>query len=268
MKQNQSNIHPTAIVHATAIVDESAIISEHVTIGPFCYVGENVTIGAETVLESHVVVKRDTVIGKKNHFFQFCSIGEDCQDKKYADEPTRLVIGDNNVFRESCTIHRGTVQDNSLTQIGDNNLLMVNTHLAHDCMVGDHNIFANNATVAGHVHIGDFVILGGMTAVHQFCHIGSHAFTGGAAVILRDVPPYVMVNGLKHIPQTINSEGLKRRGFDAGTIMQIKRAYKALYRQNLTVAEALVVIKELAAITPELEILVDFLSAPNRGIIR
>ena len=268
MKQNQSNIHPTATVHTSAIVDNSAVISENVTIGPFCYVGENVIIGTETVLESHVVVKRDTVIGKKNHFFQFCSIGEDCQDKKYAAEPTRLVIGDNNVFRESCTIHRGTIQDKSLTRIGNNNLLMVNTHLAHDCMVGDNNIFANNATVAGHVHIGDFVILGGMTAVHQFCHIGSHAFTGGGAVILRDIPPYVMVNGLKHIPQTINSEGLKRRGFDAATIMQIKRAYKALYRQNLTVTEAISAIKELAAATPELDMLVDFLSVPNRGIIR
>ncbi len=256
------------MIHPTAIVDASAVLGQNVTIGPYCIVGENVTIGDNCVLTSHVVVKRDTTIGQNNTFYQFCSIGEDCQDKKYAGEPTRLVIGDNNVFRESCTIHRGTTQDNCLTQIGSNNLLMVNTHLAHDCMVGDNNIFANNATVAGHVHIGDFVILGGMTAVHQFCHIGSHAFTGGGAVILRDVPPYVMVNGLKHIPQTINAEGLKRRGFSADAILNIKRAYKALYRQNNTISEALDAIKALAIDCPELNIMVDFLSQPNRGIIR
>ena len=256
------------MIHTTAIIHPSAKLGENVTIGPFCIIGENVIIGDNCVFESHVVVKRDTTIGAYNQFFPFCNIGEDCQDKKYANEPTRLEIGDNNVFRESCTIHRGTIQDNSITKIGDNNLFMVNTHLAHDCMVGSNNILANNATVAGHVHLGDFVILGGMTAVHQFCHLGSHCFTGGGAVILRDVPPYVMVNGHKHIPQTINSEGLKRRGFSAATILQIKRAYKALYRQNLTVAEAIEEIKVLAQDTPELDIMVEFLSVPNRGIIR
>lgn len=256
------------MIHPTAIIEASAQIGSNVSIGPFCYVGENVVIGDDCTLTSHVVIKRDTTIGKNNTFYQFCSIGEDCQDKKYAAEATRLEIGDNNIFRESCTIHRGTIQDNSITKIGSNNLLMVNTHLAHDCMVGDNNIFANNATVAGHVHIGDFVILGGMTAVHQFCHIGSHAFTGGGAVILRDVPPYVMVNGLKHIPQTINAEGLKRRGFSSDAILNIKRAYKALYRQNNTVTEAVTAISALAENTPELNIMVDFLSRPNRGIIR
>ena len=256
------------LIHSTAIIDASASIGKNVTIGPFCYIGENVVIGDDCIFESHIVVKRDTTIGRGNHFYQFCSIGEDCQDKKYAGEKTTLTIGDNNVFRESCSIHRGTTQDQRITKIGSNNLLMVNTHLAHDCMVGDNNIFANNATVAGHVHIGDFVILGGMTAVHQFCHLGSHSFTGGGSVILRDVPPFVMVNGLKHIPQTINSEGLKRRGFSAAAIMNIKRAYKALYRQNNTIAEALVAIKLLAQDCPELDIMVDFLSQPNRGIIR
>lgn len=256
------------MIHSTAIIEKSAQIGSNVSIGPFCYVGENVVIGDSCTLTSHVVIKRDTVIGNHNTFFQFCSIGEDCQDKKYAEEKTRLIIGDNNVFRESCTVHRGTVQDNGLTQIGSNNLMMVNTHLAHDCMVGDNNIFANNATVAGHVHIGDFVILGGMTAVHQFCHIGSHAFTGGGSVILRDVPPYVMINGLKHIPQSINAEGLKRRGFSSDAILNIKRAYKAIYRQNKTVAEALEAIREMAQTTPELDIMVEFLSQPNRGIIR
>ena len=256
------------MIHSSAIIHPSAQIGQNVSIGAFCLVGENVIIGDDCILESHVVIKRDTSIGNNNHFFQFCSIGEDCQDKKYAGETTTLEIGDNNVFRESCTVHRGTTQDQRITKIGSNNLLMVNTHLAHDCMVGDNNIFANNATVAGHVHIGDFVILGGMTAVHQFCHLGSHCFTGGGAVILRDVPPYVMVNGLKHVPQTINAEGLKRRGFSSDSIMQIKRAYKALYRHNNTIAEAITAIQALAQTTPELDILVDFLSQPNRGIIR
>lgn len=256
------------MIHPSAIVSENAVIGENVKIGPFCIVGDQVSIGDNCVLTSHVVIKSHTRIGKNNVFFQFCSIGEDCQDKKYADETTYLEIGDNNVFRESCTIHRGTTQDQSLTKIGSRNLLMVNTHLAHDCVVGDDNIFANNATVAGHVHVGDHVILGGMTAVHQFCHIGSHAFTGGGAIILRDIPPYVMVSGLKHIPQGINSEGLKRRGFEADAITAIKRAYKVIYRNGNTLDEAITELNAMSLQYPDVGIMKDFLTQAKRGIIR
>ncbi len=256
------------MIHPTAIIDPSAELAESVSIGPFCVVGANVVIGENTVLESHVVVRRDTQIGKNSRFFQFCSIGEDCQDKKYANELTRLVIGDNNVFRESCTVHRGTVQDNSLTQIGSNNLLMAYTHIAHDCMIGDNNILANNATLAGHVHVGDHAILGGMTAVHQFCKIGSHSFSGGGSIVLRDIPPYVMVGGDKTAPHGINSEGLKRRGFSAEAILQIKRAYKVLYRSGLRAEEAVEQLNEMAKDTPEVQLLADFVANAPRGIIR
>jgi UDP-N-acetylglucosamine acyltransferase len=225
-------------------------------------------IGDDCIIESHVVIKGPTTIGAGNHFFQFASIGEACQDKKYAGEPTRLEIGDFNVFRESVTVHRGTVQDEQLTSIGSNNLLMVNVHVAHDCVVGNDNIFANNVTLAGHVHIGDNAILGGLTAIHQFCKVGSHSFTGGGAIILRDIPPYVMVSGTKHIPQGINSEGLKRRGFDKETIMQIKRAYKVIYRDGNTANEAVGVLSDMAESTPEIGILAKFLSNSDRGIIR
>lgn len=256
------------MIHPSSVISDSAIIGDNVEIGPFCLVGDNVEIGDGCVLKSHVVVKGHTKIGKGNTFFQFCSIGEDCQDKKYVGETTYLEIGNDNTFRESCTIHRGTVQDNSITKIGSRNLMMVNTHLAHDCIVGNDNILANNATVAGHVHIGDFVILGGMTAVHQFCHIGSHAFTGGGAVLLRDLPPYVMFSGIKHVPQGINSEGLKRRGFSSDMINNIKRAYKVLYRNGNTFDEAVDIISEMASDAAELEVMSTFLQQATRGIAR
>ncbi|MFC4700017.1 acyl-ACP--UDP-N-acetylglucosamine O-acyltransferase [Glaciecola siphonariae] len=256
------------MIHPSSVISENAVIGKNVEIGPFCFVGDNVELGDGCVLKSHVVIKGHSKIGKNNVFFQFCSIGEDCQDKKYAQEKTYLEIGDNNVFRESCTVHRGTTQDLSLTRIGSRNLLMVNTHIAHDCMIGDDNIFANNATIAGHVHIGDFVILGGMTAVHQFCHIGSHAFTGGGAILLKDLPPYVMFSGIKHIPQGINSEGLKRRGFSAEAITKVKRAYKVLYRNGNSFDEALAQINSMAQDAKELEVLQEFLEKATRGIAR
>nr|WP_136251634.1 acyl-ACP--UDP-N-acetylglucosamine O-acyltransferase [Ningiella ruwaisensis] len=256
------------MIHPSSVISDSAKLGKNVKVGPFCFIGDNVEIGDDCDLKSHVVVKGHTRIGRKNTFFQFCSIGEDCQDKKYAGEETYLEIGDNNVFRESCTIHRGTTQDNSITKIGSRNLLMVNTHLAHDCIVGDDNIFANNATIAGHVHIGDFVILGGMTAVHQFCHIGSHAFTGGGAVVLKDIPPYVMFSGIKHIPQGINAEGLKRRGYTAQQISNIKRAYKTLYRNGNSFEEATVQIETQAKDASEIGILAEFLKNATRGIAR
>ncbi len=255
------------MIHETAVISDKATIGKNVRIGPYSVVGDNVSIGEGSVLESHVVVKGETRIGRNNHFYQFSSIGEDCQDKKYAGEPTRLTIGDNNVFREGCTVHRGTVQDDSLTKIGSNNLIMVNAHIAHDCVLGDNIIIANNVAVAGHVHIGDFAILGGAAGIHQFCKVGAHAFVGAGAIILRDIPPYVMV-GHQAVPQGINSEGLRRRGFSSEAILAIKRAYKALYRNNNTLAEALSLIKESAQQQAELETLVSFIENTERGIIR
>lgn len=256
------------MIHQTAIIHPSAKLAENVSVGPYSLIGADVEIGEGTVIESHVVIKGITTIGKNNHFYQFGSIGEDCQDKKYAGEPTRLEIGDNNVFRESVTIHRGTVQDDSLTKIGSNNLLMAYVHVAHDCVVGDDNILANNATLAGHVHVGEHVILGGMTAVHQFCHIGSHSFSGGGSVVLRDIPPYVMVGGPQNTPHGINSEGLRRRGFSKETITNIRRAYKVLYRSGNRAQEAVVSLNEMAKETPEIQMLADFVANSPRGIVR
>ena len=256
------------MIHQTAIIDSRAKLADNVKVGPYSVIGADVEIGEGTVIESHVVIKGITKIGKNNHFYQFGSIGEDCQDKKYAGEPTRLEIGDNNVFRESCTVHRGTVQDQSLTKIGSHNLFMAYVHVAHDCIIGDHNILANNATCAGHVHVGDHVILGGMTAIHQFCHIGSHSFSGGGSVILRDVPPFVMIGGANNTPHGINSEGLRRRGFEKDTIMQIRRAYKVLYRSGNRAEEAVEQLREMATDTPEVGWLADFVANSQRGIVR
>lgn len=254
------------MIHSTAIVDKSAKLGANVEIGPYSIIGADVEIGDGTVIGPHVVVKGPTTLGKNNRIFQFSSVGEDCQDKKYAGEPTRLVIGDNNIIRECVTIHRGTVQDQGLTQIGDDNLLMAYVHVAHDCMVGDHVILANNTTLAGHVHVGDWAILGGFTGVHQFCHIGAHAFTAVNSVVVQDVPPYVMAQGHNAVPRTINSEGLKRRGFTSEQILNIKRAFKLLYRQGLTVTEAVTQMQELNA--AELGPLIEFVQQSRRGIIR
>jgi len=256
------------MIHPSSIIAKSAKIGKNVQIGPFCIIGDNVEIGDNCVFTSHIVVKGHSKIGTNNVFFQFCSIGEDCQDKKYAGETTYLEIGDDNIFRESCTIHRGTIQDENVTRIGNRNLFMVNTHIAHDCMLGDDNIFANNCTIAGHVHVANQVILGGMTAVHQFCHIGAHSFTGGGAIVLKDIPPYIMVSGTKHIPQGINSEGLKRRGFTPSAIMAIKRAYKVIYRNGNTTDQALPLLNAMADIEPDVKILADFVASSKRGIVR
>ncbi|RUO36325.1 acyl-ACP--UDP-N-acetylglucosamine O-acyltransferase [Aliidiomarina sanyensis] len=254
------------MIHNTAIIDPKARIGSNVTVGPWTYIGPDVEIGDDCIIHSHVVVKGPTRIGRGNRIFQFCSVGEDCQDKKYKGEPTELVIGDRNVFREGCTIHRGTVQDNSLTQIGSDNLFMAYVHVAHDCLIGSNNILANNATLAGHVHVGDFVILGGFTGVHQFCRIGSHSFAAVSSVVVQDIPPFVMCQGHNAVPRTINSEGLRRRGFSAEAITNIKRAYKSLYRKGLTIEEAIVEIKALNE--PHLDDFVDFIRDSQRGIIR
>ncbi|WP_441002622.1 acyl-ACP--UDP-N-acetylglucosamine O-acyltransferase [Pseudocolwellia agarivorans] len=256
------------MIHEQAIIEPGAVIGKNVTIGPWTYISKNVVIGDDCVISSHVVINGPTRIGKGNRIFQFASIGEDCQDLKYAGEHTELVIGDNNTFRESCTIHRGTIQDNSLTKIGNNNLFMAYTHVAHDCVVGNNCILANNASIAGHVHVGDHVILGGMSGVHQFCHIGAHSFVAANALVLKDVPPYVMASGQPAKPFGLNSEGLKRRGFDKDVILTIKRAYKAVYRKGLSADDAIEEIQQLSDSMPELTLFSDFIRDSSRGIIR
>ncbi|WP_025819973.1 acyl-ACP--UDP-N-acetylglucosamine O-acyltransferase [Shewanella marina] len=256
------------MIDKLAFVHPDAKIGNNVTIGPWCYIGADVVIGDDCWLSSHVVVKGPTVIGNNNRIFQFASVGEECQDKKYAGEPTRLIIGDNNIIRESVTIHRGTTQDECETRIGSNNLFMAYVHIAHDCVVGNNVIMANNASIAGHVHVGDWAILGGMTGVHQFVHIGAHAFTGGSSLVLQDVPPFVMASGHAAVPRGLNLEGLKRRGFEKASLHALRRAYKILYRSSLTVEEAVAALAEEAQNDANVKMLVDFVTTSNRGIIR
>jgi len=256
------------LIDSRAIIDPSARLADDVTVGPWSIIGPDVEIGPGTEIGPHVVVRGPTRIGAGNRIFQFSSIGEDCQDKKYNGEPTELVIGDNNVFREGCTIHRGTVQDNNITIIGSNNLFMANAHVAHDCVVGDNNIMANNSAIAGHVHVGDNVILGGFTAVHQFCHIGSYSMCGAGTVVLKDIPAFVMSNGNSAKPHGINSEGLRRQGFSADSIRKIKMAYKAIYRNGLKIDEAILQLKQMVEEAPEIQLMIDSLEASDRGIIR
>lgn len=256
------------MIHSTAVISEKATLGNNVSVGPFCYIGDDVVIGDDCVLESHVVIKGPTTVGKRNRFFQFCSVGEECQDKKYAGEETRLEIGDDNVFRETCTVHRGTIQDEGVTKIGSRNLFMINAHVAHDVIIGDDCILANNVSLAGHVELGNFVIFGGGAAIHQFGKVGSHAFVGAGAIVLRDVPPFVMVNGQKHVAAGINSEGLRRRGFTSDQIMAIKRAYRAIYRDNNTIAEAVAKLSDVAESDENIRSLVSFLENAERGIIR
>ena len=258
----------TDLIHQTAIIAETARVAENVTIGPYSVIGDHVSIDEGTVVGPHVVINGHTTIGKNNTFYQFSSIGEANQDKKYAGEPTRTIIGDNNVFRECCTVHRGTVQDDGITKIGSHNLVMCYSHIAHDCKIGDRAILANNTTLAGHVHVGDWVILGGFTMVHQFVHVGSHAFSAINSILLKDIPPFVMAEGRPAVPRTINSEGLSRRGFSKEAILAIRRAYKALYRQKLTLEEAMTSIGKMAEKHPELLTMTEFVEQSKRGIIR
>lgn len=256
------------MIHSTAIIDPSAQIAADVEIGPWTIVGPDVVIGEGTVVGPHVVIKGPTTIGKNNKIFQFCTIGEDCQDKKFAGEPTRLEIGDDNIFREACTVHRGTIQDESLTKIGSNNLFMVNVHIAHDVIAGDNCIFANDTNIAGHVHIGDYAILGGASQVHQFVKIGAHSMCGTGSIVLKDVPAYIMANGNSAKPHGINIEGLKRRGFEKSDIQALRKAYKAIYRQSLTVDEALVELNALKSDSDSVNLLIESIQQSTRGIIR
>lgn len=258
-----SNIHPTAIIAPSAQIDES------VKIGAFSMVGENVCIGANTVLHSHVVVKKNTRIGQENEIFQFASLGEDCQDLKYNGEETWLEIGDYNSIRESCSFHRGTVQDEGLTKVGSHNLFMVNTHLAHDVVVGDHNIMANNVGVAGHCHIGNHTIIGGNSGIHQFCHIDDYSLIGGQSLILKDVAAMVMASGNPAKAHGLNIEGMRRKGWSKDTINVLRQAYKVIFRSGLTTKQAIETLhNELLPQEPKIQLMIDSLQNSKRGVTR
>lgn len=257
------NIHPTAIIASSANIHETAVI------GAYCVVGDNVTIGAHTQLLRHVVVAKNTRIGERNQIFQFASIGEDCQDLKYAGENTWLNIGDDNIIREACSFHRGTVQDKGLTAIGNRNLFMVNTHIAHDCKVGSDCILANNVGIAGHVQIDDFVIVGGNAGVHQFCRIDSYSMIGGASLILKDVAAFTMVSGNPSHTRGLNIEGMKRRGWSADTIKHLREAAKIVFKSKLTTKDAITKLtQELLPQEPKIQLLIDSLVNSKRGIVR
>ncbi len=256
------------MIHALAVVDPSARLADDVEVGPFSVIGADVEIGSGCRVGPHVVIQGPTTIGADNRFFQFSSIGEDPQDKKFAGEKTRLEIGDRNVFREHVTVNRGTAQDGGKTVIGDDNWIMVGVHIAHDCQVGNQTIFSNNASLAGHVMVDDYAILGGFTLVHQFCSIGAHCFTAMGSVIPKDVPPYVLVSGHMARPYGLNSEGLRRRGYSPEVRQALQRAYKIIYRSNLTMEQAREQLQAMAAETPEVGLLADFLARSSRGIVR
>ncbi|WP_296245174.1 MULTISPECIES: acyl-ACP--UDP-N-acetylglucosamine O-acyltransferase [unclassified Psychrobacter] len=258
-----SQIHPTALISPSAKIDETAII------GPYCIVGDEVSIGAHTVLHRHVVVARLTRIGEYNQFYQFASIGEDPQDLKYAGERTWLEIGDHNTIREACSLHRGTAQDSELTKIGNHNLLMVNTHVAHDCLIGDHNVLANNVGVAGHVTIGNHIIIGGNSGIHQFCTVDDYSLVGGASLILKDVAAFTMVSGNPAKAHGLNVEGMRRKDWSKETIDILRQAYRIIYRSGLTTAQALDILKEeLLPEEPKIALLIDSLQKSRRGVVR
>ena len=258
----------SAKIHPSAIIDPKAELDSSVEVGAYSIIGAGVKVNAGTHIGSHVVLKGPTNIGKNNQIFQFSSLGEAPQDKKYDDEPTTLEIGDNNTIREFCTFNRGTVQDKGATKIGNDNWIMAYVHIAHDCQIGNHTIMANNSSLAGHVDIHDYAILGGFTLVHQFCKVGAHVITAVNTVVFKDIPPYVTAAGYDAKPHGINAEGLKRRGFSADSILQIKRAYKTLYRNSLTLDEAKVELVEMQKTCKEIALLTDFLNVSTRGIVR
>ena len=257
------------MIDSTAIIHPDANISPDVSIGPYSIIGANVSIGSGTIIDSHVVIKGPTSIGPDNRIFQFCSIGDDPQDKKYQGESESILqIGTGNTFREYVSINRGTGDGGGKTIIGDNNWVMAYVHIAHDCIIGSNTIFANNATLAGHVVVDDYAILGGFTGVHQFCHIGSYCFSAIASVIVKDVPPYVLVSGNTAKPSGLNREGLKRHGFDSDTINLLRKAYKAVYRDGLTLKDALAVLEILSADSKEVDHMRSFIASSQRGIVR
>lgn len=260
------------IIHPTAIVDPNAELDDTVEIGAYSIIGPHVKIGARTRIGPHVVIDGHTTIGTDNRFYQFSSIGGPPQDKKYAGEPTQLLIGDRNTVREFCTFNLGTAQDEGITSLGNDNLMLAYVHLAHDCRVGNNTVFSNNASLAGHVHVGDWVILSGFAAVHQFCKIGDHAFVGMNTSLTQDVPPFVLLSGNPAEPHGINIEGLKRRGFTREQINDLRSAYKLIYKSGLTLEEAKTALGQAEAQSQasaqQLRQLREFLDTSTRGIVR
>lgn len=257
-----TGVHPTAIVAATADLDAD------VEVGAYSIIGEEVRIGAGTVVGPHVVVGARTTLGARNRIFQFASIGAIAQDRKYQGEPTTTTIGDDNTFREYSSVHAGTVQDRGDTRIGNGNLFLAYTHIAHDCVVANRTTFSNNAQIAGHVHVGDWAVLGAFAGVHQFCRVGAHVMIAAFAVVLQDVPPFVTVQGYPAKPHGTNNEGLRRRGFTPEQILDVRRAYKTLYRQGLSLDDARTQIETTAGSTAVLAPLAEFLATAGRGIVR
>lgn len=256
-------------IHPTAIIDPSATIHPTAKIGAYCIVGEHVSIGADTVLHPHVMVVRNTRIGERNEIYQFASVGEDCQDLKYHGEETWLEIGDDNKIREACSLHRGTAQDKRLTKIGSRNLLMVNTHIAHDCEVGDDNVLANNVGVAGHVKIGNHVIIGGNAGIHQFSRIDDYSLIGGASLIVKDVAAFTMVSGNPAKSHGLNIEGMRRKDWSKATIDYLRQAYRLIFRSRLTKDEAIsAVTEQILPYEPKVQLMIDSLKLSERGLIR
>ncbi len=256
------------LIHDTAVVDPAARVAADVTVGPYSVIGPDVEIESHCRVGAHAVIGGITRIGEHTDIFPFASLGQAPQDKKYAGEPTRLEIGRGNTIREYVTINRGTVQDQAVTRIGDDNWIMAYVHIAHDCRIGNHTVLANNATLAGHVHVGDFVTLGGAVLVHQHCHIGAHAFAAYGARINKNVPPFVTVGEGRARPRGLNSEGLKRHGFSEQRIVRLKQAYRLLYRSGLTLEQAIEQMQPLAAASDDVGELRDFLRNCSRSLVR
>jgi len=257
-----------AKIHPTALVDPAAQLADDVEIGAFSLVGPKVTIGSGSWIGPHVVVTGRTTIGERTRIFQFASIGEEPQDKKYAGQDTELIIGDDNTIRELCTFSRGTVEGGGKTIIGNNNWIMACVHIAHDCILGDNIIMANNASLAGHVNVGNWAILSGYSLIHQFCDVGEHSFTSFASHVNQSIPPYVTVSGEKARAKGVNTEGLKRRGYTAEQVQQVRRAYKVLYRSGLPLEEARAQLEEMAREHDEIKPLVEFLEKTTKSFIR
>ena len=254
--------------HPSSIIDPSAVIHESVEIGPFSLIGPGVKIDADTKVESHVIIKGPTTIGKRNHIFQFSTVGDGSPDKKYKNEPTTLIIGDDNIIREGVTIHRGTVQDRSETLIGDRNLIMAYSHIAHDCILGNDIVLTNQAALAGSVHVGDGAILGGYAIVHQFCSIGSYSFCAMGSSVNKDVPAYIKVRGNPAKPFGINTTGIKRAGYSKESIEALRSAYRSVYRKKLTVEEAVKETKDLSKEYKEVNLFISSVENSTRGISR
>jgi UDP-N-acetylglucosamine acyltransferase len=256
------------VIDPRAIIAPDAEIAEGVEVGAYTIIGPGVRIGAGSWIGPHAVINGPTTLGRENKVFQFASVGDAPQDKKYRGEPTRLEVGDRNVFREFCSVNRGTVNGRGVTKIGDDNLFMAYSHVAHDCIVGSNCVMSNCTALAGHVELGDWVILSGYAGIHQFCKVGSHSFLANNAAVTRDVPPYLLVAGTPAEPKGVNSEGLKRRGFGPEQIANIRNAYRLLYRSGLKLAAATEQLQALAAEQPELLPFVQFLAASERSIVR